>query len=133
MKRLKLIFVLFILLLSNNGCNDNPAIPEDQRPIILSLTIFPQIIAMGDSAIVVCNAMDPDADTLVYDWISDGRVRIKGIPTYDHSEYNTFENYLTIYPTHVATAPYDTLWVQCFARDRKGKSASGIVTAVVVQ
>ncbi|MBI5661450.1 MAG: hypothetical protein HZC46_04810, partial [Ignavibacterium album] len=72
-----------------------------------------------------CNATDPDGDTLVYDWITDARLRINGAnPPDDRSLFNTFENSRIFYPTTLAI---DTVWVQCFARDRKGKSDAKLI------
>jgi hypothetical protein len=113
------------ILLSIIGCNDNPVNSgkhENRSPVMFSLTFFPEMIGPSDSVIVICNAMDPDGDTLVYDWITDARLRIKGsdIPVL----YHTRENSRIFYPTQYAV---DTVWIQCFARDVKGKSASGLL------
>lgn len=132
---MKPLLVLFFLLLNFYSCNDNPVKsekPENRSPVILSLTVFPDVIGPLDSAIVVCNAMDPDGDTLVYDWISDGRLNLKGVLPYSHEEYNTYTNYQIFYPNSVNT-PVDTPWVQCFARDRKGKSVAKVIHFIVKQ
>lgn len=129
----KIILLITIILLAFN-CNDNPvdSKPENQRPIIFSLTVFPDVIRMQDSAIVICNAMDPDADTLVYDWITDGRLKIKGALSGDNSLFNTLENSRIFYPNQTQYF-YDTVWVQCFARDRKGKSDSKLIIFTVIR
>lgn len=124
------------MLLSVIGCGDNPVDPgkhENRSPVILSLVVFPSIIGPSDSVIVICNATDPDADTLLYDWITDGRLRIKGAHPNDHSMYNTYENSRVFYPTQYVNAPSDTPWVQCFARDGKGKSDTRMVNFTVRQ
>jgi hypothetical protein len=73
--------------------------------------------------------MDPNGDTLVYDWITDARLRIKGAnPPGDTRLFNTFENSQIFYPTKLAI---DTVWVQCFARDRKGKSDAKLIIFTV--
>lgn len=118
------VFVAFVLL-SIIGCNDNPVDSgkrDNRSPVMFSLTFFPELIGPSDSVIVICNAMDPDGDTLVYDWITDARLRIKGsdVPVL----YHTRENSRIFYSTQLAL---DTVWVQCFARDVKGKSAGGIL------
>jgi hypothetical protein len=127
----KLILLIPIMLLTIN-CDDNPVdVKENQRPIIFSLIVFPDTISMEDSAIVICNAMDPDGDTLVYDWITDSRLRIKGAnPPWDTRLFNTFENSRIFYPNQ-DHSPFDTVWVQCFARDRKGKSDAQLIIFIV--
>ena len=133
---IKLIYlVLLVLLLANFACKDNPVDSgktENHSPVIFSVTVFPEVIGPTDSAIVICNAMDPDGDTLVYDWITDGRLNIKGAPYYAHEEYNTYENSQIFYPNSVSS-PVDTAWVQCFARDRKGGSVARVVQFIVRQ
>lgn len=132
MKKFLLFIIIFTSFLSLFfSCDDNPvdSKPENRRPVILSLTVFPEVIGPSDSAIVVCNAFDPDGDTLVYDWITDARLKIKGaLPPGDTRLFNTFENSRIFYPTQQAI---DTVWVQCFARDRKGKSDAELVLFIV--
>lgn len=99
--------------------------------VISSLTAFPRIIGPADSVTVTCIASDPDGDTLVYDWISDGRTSIQGTFDWQHSLYNTFENFRVVYPKNINNIPVDTLWVQCFARDRKGMSDNEIVLFIL--
>ena len=129
---MKQLILLSYMLLTIIGCEDNPTDAkksENHSPTILSLLVFPDIVGSQDSVIVICNAFDPDGDTLVYDWISDAKLRIKGVnPPTDMSLYNTFENSRIFYPTQRAI---DTVWVQCFARDRKGKSDDKLVLFIV--
>ena len=113
------------------ACDDTlPVQPVNRSPVITSVTVFPTVIGIADSALVICNAMDADADTLVYDWITDSRLEIKGDLGTDHALANTFENSRIFYPSATIT-PTDTVWVQRFARDRRGKSANRVVTFVV--
>ena len=124
------------LLMNMICCNDNPVKSEkseNRSPILFSLVAFPDTIGRSDSAIVVCDAMDPDGDTLVYDWITDARLRIKGALVDDHTLYHTHENSRIFYPTRIVNVPADTPWVQCFARDVRGKSASGVILLIVRQ
>lgn len=124
--------LLITIMLLNINCSENLVNSENNAPIIFSLTAFPEVIEPADSVIIICNAMDPDGDTLVYDWITDGRVKIKGANDFDHFLYNTYENSRIVYPKNLNLLP-DTLWVQCFARDVKGKSANSIVLFIVKQ
>jgi len=134
MKLKQLILIIAILLLTIN-CDENPVKPENHNPIIFSLVAFPEIVDPNDSLIVICNAIDPDGDTLVYDWITSGVVRIKGAIGDENFLYNTYENYRVFYApdsNHVS-APKDTFRIQCFARDGKGKSKDEIVLFTVIK
>jgi hypothetical protein len=95
-----------------------------------SLTVFPTEIGLSDSAIVTCFATDQDGDTLVYDWETDLRLRIKDNPPDVPVKSNTFSNAETFYPNYNPTG-LDTVWVVCTARDRRGGGAVGIVTFTV--
>jgi hypothetical protein len=100
--------------------------------VILSLTAFPEGLCGSDSILVVCQATDPDNDTLVYDWFTDGRLKIRGGEGWDWL-YNTHESFHVFYP-NVIHAPVDTAWVQCIARDRRGgESTPQIITFVICQ
>lgn len=132
----KIILLLTIILLTLN-CNENPVDvkSENRNPVIFSLVAFPDVVKPSDSLIVICNAIDPDGDTLVYDWITSGVVRIKDAITDDNFLYNTYENSRIFYApdsTHVSI-PQDTFRIQCFARDRRGKSDAKIVSFIVIQ
>jgi hypothetical protein len=129
--KINILSVIFILLVF---CSDeNPVRPQNHSPEILSLDVFPDVVKPSDSLIVICEAIDPDGDTLVYDWITTGVVRIKGAFSDDHWLYHTSENTRIFYAPdslHVSV-PQDTFWIQCFARDVKGGSAAGIVLFIV--
>jgi hypothetical protein len=71
--------------------------------------------------IVVCDATDPDGDTLVFDWNTDSRLTIKGVALGQTYRYNTFSSSQVFYYSFQID-PLDTAWVQCAARDRKGGS-----------
>lgn len=119
-------------ILTLGACDDPPTSPQNGRPVILSLVAFPEFASASDSILVVCQATDPDNDTLVYDWITDGSLRVRGAIGGEHSLYNTHESFMVFYPVpEVVHAPVDTLWVQCFARDRRGMSAARVVTFIV--
>ncbi len=125
-----------LVILSINSCNNNPATltVQNRNPIILSVTVFPDTIGPADSAIVICNAWDPDGDSLVYDWITDGRLNLKdvGVPN-EHFRFNTHENSQVFYPSQAIRSPIDTPWVEVSARDGIGGSVSKVVTFIVKQ
>lgn len=116
--------VVTLILLGMIGCSDNPveARKTNRNPVMLSLTVFPEVVGPSDSLIVVCDAIDPDGDSLVYDWYTSGVVRIKGGTPNNPALYNTSENYRVFYAPdslHVFGS-LDTFWVECAARDRIG-------------
>lgn len=136
MKLIIITIILSIMVFNITNCSkENVVQPqvENHRPEILSLIVFPEVIGLNDSIIVICEAIDPDGDTLVYDWVTDGRVKIKGAFADEHWLYHTYQNSRVFYPKNNVNLPIDTLWIQSFARDGKGKSADGIVFFVVNQ
>lgn len=119
---MKYTILLLFFMLININCDDNPVKPENHSPEILSLDVFPEVIGPLDSVIVICDAIDPDDDTLVYDWYTTGVVRIKGWDPNYPALYNTYENTRIFYAPdsmHVS-APQDTFRIQCAVRDRIG-------------
>lgn len=126
------IFLVFVVLL-NLSCSDpvKPEKPENHRPVISSITVVPKVVSPSDSVVITCYASDPDGDTLVYDWICDGRLKIKGAMTNQHWMYNTFENSHIFYPNNSRNVDLDTPWVQCFARDRRGMSDAWLVQFIM--
>ena len=130
MKIVLITFVLFNIL----SCDDNPVDgkPENRSPVILSLFVFPDIIGPSDSAIVICNATDPDGDTLVYDWYTDTRLKIKGASRDEPWLFHTYENSRIFYPKNV-NIPIDTPWVECTVRDVKGGNDVQIIHFIVKQ
>ena len=136
MKKLFLLIISFSFL-ALSTCDENSigSNSENRNPVILSLTAFPDVVNPNDSLIVICDAFDPDADTLVYDWYTTGVVKIKGARDYEHALFNTHENSRIFYaPDSVyVTAPQDTFWVECAVRDRKGGQVSQIIRFIVRQ
>lgn len=133
--RFLVISILFLMLLLNGfNCNkENPVQPQNHSSEILSLDVFPDVVKPSDSLIVICEAIDPDGDTLVYDWITTGVVRIKGAFSDDPFLFHTSENTRIFYApdsSHVL-APLDTFWIRCKVRDVKGGADSDIVFFIV--
>lgn len=114
------------------ACSDPATSPENHRPVLLSVRAFPGVARANDSVLVVCQAMDADNDTLVYDWITDGRLRVQGAIEGHPYLYNTQESFMVFYPVPgVVDIPVDTVWVEVSARDRRGMSATQVVTFVI--
>jgi len=83
---------------------------------------------------VLCNATDPDGDTVVYDWSSDCRMVKKGAGSGEVGYNNRSDPGLVVYPGACVRAPIDTGWVTCEVRDGKGGGAyAGTVYIVVRQ
>jgi hypothetical protein len=112
-----------------NSCGDNPTEPTNHSPIIRSLAIFPASIGQTDSAIVVCDASDPDGDVLVYDWFTDTTLRIKGA-TAGVYLYNSPNNSQIFYYGTPPALP-DTQWIRCDVRDRRGQVDSQTIFLIV--
>jgi hypothetical protein len=111
------------------GACDDPVKPPRHPPIISSLTAFPAVIDPGDSILVTCEATDADGDSLVYDWLTDGRLRIKGNQPGDSDVFNSPSKTQIFY--HVATSSYDSAWVECTVRDRNGGNDVHTITIQV--
>ena len=102
---------------------------SNRTPVIHSLVVLPTSIGPADSAVVTCDATDADGDTLVYDWATDNRLRIKG--AFDVTiKSNTLENSQTVYPNYRPLS-LDTVFVACTVRDRKGGGSDEVVRFTV--
>jgi len=122
--------ILLVIILT--GCNENSTKVENNDPILLSLRAFPSIVNPGDSVIVICEAVEPDDDTLFYDWFTDSRLKIQDAGIDGTFLYNTRENTRIVYPTKKKDEPTDTAWVSCSVRDGiGGQSLSKTVTIIV--
>ena len=63
-------WIISLLLLALIACNT--IIPENNSPIISSLTAETQQLSIGDSTVVCCIASDEDGDSLIYVWEATG-------------------------------------------------------------
>jgi len=134
----KLVYIAAVVLSLQLGCKDDPVTPdkpENRSPVIFSLTVFPEVVSPSDSLVVICNAMDQDADTLVYDWYTSGVVRIKGALPGLPVLLDTYENSRVFYApdSQHAAAPQDTFRVECAVRDVKGGQAVETVSFIVTR
>jgi hypothetical protein len=69
---LRVLLLALVLGTSVGACECTRSVePANHNVAAQSLTVFPQTIGPGDSAIVTCYATDSDGDTLLYDWFSD--------------------------------------------------------------
>ena len=104
-------------------------IPVNHPPLISSITLFPLSIGPSDSAIVVCTATDPDGDTLVYDWISSGGLRLKDAPRGGYI-FSSPRNSQIFY-SDTLRAPIDTSFIRCYTRDQRGGQDGRLVLLVL--
>ena len=127
-------FVLGILLATIlTSCNENSTKVENNDPILKSLRAFPSIVNSGDSVIVICEAVDPDGDTLFYDWFTDSRLKIQGAGSDYFYLYNTRENTRIVYPTKKKDEPTDTAWISCSVRDGIGGQSLSKTVKIIVE
>jgi hypothetical protein len=135
------IVLIFLLLLGINSCKNNPVnsgVPQNHSPVLHSTILFPGVVAPNDSLVVICDASDPDGDTLVYDWyaLSGSILRIKNAFPGQIALYNTHQNSQIFYApdSMFVTAPRDTFAIQCAVRDGKGGTdVSAILRFVVIK
>jgi hypothetical protein len=126
-----LLSALF-LCVTGGACRNTPVAPTtpaNHPPLISSIILFPLSIGPSDSAIVVCSATDPDGDTLVYDWISDGRLRLKGAPRGGYI-FSSPRNSQTFYYA-TPRAPIDTALIRCYTRDQRGGQDGRVVALIM--
>jgi hypothetical protein len=119
---------LFLACLSGCGA-EIPLEPGNRSPVVQSLIAFPATITLGDSAVVVCQATDPDGDQVVFDWSSDCRLIMEGGQVLIYNRGST----LVVYPGTCANAPLDTGWVRCHVRDRRGGGANAGTIHIVIR
>lgn len=116
-----------------SGCGaKTPLEPVNRSPVVQSLQAFPTTIGPGDSAIVVCLAIDVDGDTLGFDWFSDCRLTKRGQNQYDYT-MRTREHTIVVYPGNCVRAPLDTGWVSCSVHDRRGGAAYSETIRIIIQ
>jgi len=125
-----LLLAVLTLGVEGAGCDrSSPSTrPVNHYPVMTSLTVHPTNIVTSDSAVVTCVATDQDGDTLVYDWQTDLRLRIRGTDLPIKS--NTYNNAEWFYPNYLPTQ-VDTVWVFCGVRDSRGGVAGRVVTFTV--
>jgi hypothetical protein len=78
-KRTLLIILFFvpfliIILLLQLGVGSEPS-GGNHKPVIQNISVNPEIIEIGQKAIITVNAVDPDGDPLIYVWtVSNGKI-----------------------------------------------------------
>jgi hypothetical protein len=124
------VLVALAAVVAIGACTEYPTRPANRRPTISSITVFPQTLGPGDSTIVTVTASDPDGDTLLYDWFTDGRLILKnGSEPY---LYHTTSNSQVFYRS--TTTPYaDTAWIACSAHDGKGGGSLDWTVRIVLR
>ena len=121
--------VLLALLAISAACGSKPTAPVNRRPIITGAAVIPPVVFVGDSALIIVSASDPDGDPLVYDWYADGRFRLKDAPL-GITRYSSPSDSQLVYYVH-AVAPLDTGRIAVFTRDTSGLDAGVLVQFVI--
>lgn len=118
------------------GCSEAPTgfkYPNNAAPVIDSVTATPTTLGPGDSTLIRCYASDPDGDRLVYDWITDAKLKINGALPWDNFLYNTDSSWRGVHNADLPNRISDTAWIRCRARDGKGGEASMRVEILLTQ
>lgn len=118
--------LLAVAVVGIGACREYPTRPVNRRPTISSVVAFPDVFGQGDSAIVTVFATDPDGDSLVYDWVTDSRLKIKGAVLGYSWLYNTFSSSQVFYRS-TSPAYNDTAGVRCSVRDGRGGGDTRVV------
>jgi hypothetical protein len=53
------------------GCGADTASPENNPPVLVSLSADPEAVPSGGVCTITAKANDPDGDRLTYEWVSD--------------------------------------------------------------
>ena len=109
-----------------------PIQPVNHAVVVRSLTVFPAVIGPGDSAIVICEAFDPDGDTLYFDWFVDCRL-LMSPPGYNNFVFSERSGRMVVHAGACATAPLDTGFVSCSVRDGRGGGRRAGVALIAVR
>ena len=120
------LLIALAVVVGIGACSKYPTRSVYRRPTISSVTVFPNVLGRGDSAIVTIFATDPDGDALVYDWETDARLIIKGNRLGDYDLYNTPSSSQVFYRSTV-TPINDSAWVWCYVRDGRGGGDGRVV------
>jgi hypothetical protein len=104
-----------------------PDLQANHGPRILVLVAHSESIGPLDSSLVVCTAADADGDTLVYDWNTDGRLKIKGVPSWSMRLNNQLSDSVTVFNANLSNPINDSAWVNCVVRDRRGGGDARLV------
>jgi hypothetical protein len=112
-----------LVMVGCSGSRKPPSPPDllaNHGPRIRALAVHPESIGPLDSSLIVCTATDVDGDTLVYDWNTDGRLRIKGAPSWSTRLNNQLSDSVTVFNANLSNPINDSAWVNCAVRDRRG-------------
>jgi len=109
-----------LLFLVGSCTDEQPTQPlPNHPPRILSVSVIPDSIGLADSSLVICHAVDPDGDILVYDWITHIPLKLAGAAPEDEYLFGTASNTRALYyagPDSIATS----VRTQVFTRDSHG-------------
>jgi len=125
LSRRALACFLAVFALSGACASKPTAPPQNRDPVISGASVTPSVLSVGDSALITCDASDPDGDALVYDWYADGRFRLKDAPD-GVFRFSCHTDSQLVYFVR-AIAPLDTARIFCYARDTRGGEAGVLI------
>jgi hypothetical protein len=122
----KILSIGILFLFFSISCQEETTAPENNDPVISSITAFPVQVQLSDSFIVITEAYDIDRDSLFYDWSCTSGASIKGAPTWSPFQLsNTKNNTRIFYAPDSVSNQIDSIRVDCHVRDGKGGGISG--------
>ena len=122
----KILLIGILFLFFSISCQEETTAPENNDPVISSMTAFPEQVELSDSFIVITEAYDIDGDSLFYDWSCTSGASIKGAPAWSPFELsNTKDNNRIFYAPDSVSNQIDSIRVFCHIRDGKGGGISG--------
>lgn len=107
-----------LILIGACGSDRTPVTPTNRPPIIRSVSAQPETLALSDSTTITCDAIDPDGDSLRYDWFTQVPLRIVGAPQGVYL-YNSRSQTQILYYSGPESLT-SLARVQVFARDTRG-------------
>jgi len=114
--RLAVFAVAGSLFFFSMQCSKNPTGPN-QPPKILSLVATPDTVLAPAYTMIVCTAVDPDNDPLIYNWTySGGSIAGNGGDTVYYQ------------PAPCCSGPQN---IKCVVDDGKGGTASDVVVVII--
>ncbi len=72
MKRIILGLIIMMSAIYIYGCGDSPVAKVNTPPEVISVTLDPSTIVIGDTTLITCSARDLDGDTITYAWSVNG-------------------------------------------------------------
>ncbi len=127
---------LFLMAFASISASCDPELPlrpVNHSPVVRRLSVFPSLIGPGDSAVVICEATDPEQDTLQFDWTTDCRMIMSTRLGNDSFVFGERSGQMVVHAGACARTPLDTGVVFCHVRDGRGGGVNAGYVRIVVQ